>query len=207
VSKRDAAAAKSRARIIKAATKLFAEHGFDATSTSAIAKEAGVPSGLIFYYFDNKERLLDEIFKAPLFAETLAQLFDDVAHQPPVVALKTVAVQMLRWLNTNEDRGRLFFKEMTSHRSVSSRLHDSRRRNIERVAAYLDAAIDRKEMPPANTRALAQIFISSLLLAAIFDREMNVNAYASSLSETIAGVRNPRQGSRKPRRTPRRRPA
>jgi Bacterial regulatory proteins, tetR family len=38
-------------RILAAAEKLFAERGFDRTSTARIATEAGVPHGLIFYHF------------------------------------------------------------------------------------------------------------------------------------------------------------
>lgn len=111
MSKRDSAAAKSRTRIIKAATKLFAERGFDATSTSAIRDKAGVPSGLIFYYFGSKETLLDEIFNAPGLPEELDQVFGKFANEPPRVALKTAAIHVFRWLNNNEDRMRLFFKE------------------------------------------------------------------------------------------------
>lgn len=44
--------------ILEAATKLFAQRGFSATPTSAIAKEAGVAEGLIFHYFQTKEGIL-----------------------------------------------------------------------------------------------------------------------------------------------------
>lgn len=44
--------------ILKAATVLFAQKGFAATPTSAIAKEAGVAEGLIFHYFKNKKGIL-----------------------------------------------------------------------------------------------------------------------------------------------------
>lgn len=189
---RDSMAAKSRAAILAAATKLFAERGFDAASTNAVAIEAGVPSALIFYYFDSKEALLDEIFKAPGLPEELNRIFNEVDNKPPALALKTAALQVFRWLDKNEEFVRLFFKEITSHRPVASRLRESRRRSIRRVAAYLDIAIERKEMAPAKTQVLAQVFISSLLLAAIFDRQVDVRAFARTLSETIAGVGNRR---------------
>ena len=37
--------------ILEAAVDLFAENGFSATPTSAIAKRANVAEGLIFHYF------------------------------------------------------------------------------------------------------------------------------------------------------------
>ena len=51
-------AAETRAGILDAAERLFAERGFDATPTSAIAEAAGVPKGLLFYYFATKSQLL-----------------------------------------------------------------------------------------------------------------------------------------------------
>ncbi|MFT4739146.1 MAG: AcrR family transcriptional regulator [Cyclobacteriaceae bacterium] len=50
-----------QAKILDAALLLFAEQGFSATSTSKVAKEAGVSEGLIFRHFENKEGLLAAI--------------------------------------------------------------------------------------------------------------------------------------------------
>src|SRR5215475_4554377 len=48
----------ARERILTAAEELFAEAGFDATPTSRIAERAGVPKGLVHYYFRRKQDLL-----------------------------------------------------------------------------------------------------------------------------------------------------
>ena len=47
--------------ILNAAIYLFAERGFNATPTSAIAKTADVAEGLIFHYFQNKNGILAHI--------------------------------------------------------------------------------------------------------------------------------------------------
>jgi len=49
--------------ILKTALKLFAQNGFSATSTSKIAKAAGVSEGLIFRHFENKDSLLHAILE------------------------------------------------------------------------------------------------------------------------------------------------
>lgn len=46
---------ETRARIIEAAMRLFAAHGFDGASTRDIAREASVNAPALQYYFDNKE--------------------------------------------------------------------------------------------------------------------------------------------------------
>lgn len=58
--------------ILKAALELFAERGYNGTSTSKIAKKAGVSEGLIFRHFENKKGLLDAIIK---LGEEKAYLF------------------------------------------------------------------------------------------------------------------------------------
>ena len=50
-------------KILFTAEKLFAEKGFDATSTRDIAKCANVNVSMISYYFGSKEKLFEEIFK------------------------------------------------------------------------------------------------------------------------------------------------
>ncbi len=45
-------------RILTTALELFAQEGFDITSTSKIAKQAAVSEGLIFRHFTNKKGLL-----------------------------------------------------------------------------------------------------------------------------------------------------
>ena len=47
--------------ILDSALKLFAQKGFNAIPTSAIAKDAGVSEGLIFRHFENKAGLLNAI--------------------------------------------------------------------------------------------------------------------------------------------------
>lgn len=73
----------ARERILDAAAALFAKNGFDGTSTARIARAAGVPKGLLFYYFSAKAEiltaLLDErLTVAPLEAATLAVRGDTV---------------------------------------------------------------------------------------------------------------------------------
>jgi AcrR family transcriptional regulator len=51
------AAAPARARIVEAATREFAERGFDGGRIDAIARAAAVNKALLYYYFPNKREL------------------------------------------------------------------------------------------------------------------------------------------------------
>jgi AcrR family transcriptional regulator len=53
----------AKTRILQVAEQLFAEKGFDAARVDEIAKRAGVNKALIYYYFESKENILEELFK------------------------------------------------------------------------------------------------------------------------------------------------
>ncbi|MFZ5827911.1 MAG: TetR/AcrR family transcriptional regulator [Bacillota bacterium] len=58
--------AERRKQILETAIPLFARQGFDATSVSQIAREAGVSHGTIFLYFPTKEELFTAAVVEPL---------------------------------------------------------------------------------------------------------------------------------------------
>lgn len=78
--------------ILQAALMLFALEGFNATSTSRIAKEAGVSEGLIFRHFGSKEGLLQAVLdegrgRASAIFQNIFALTDPQARIEAVIAL------------------------------------------------------------------------------------------------------------------------
>lgn len=55
--------AKTRERILRAAERLFAEHGYDGVSVRRIAASAGVQIALLSYYFHSKLGLYRAVFQ------------------------------------------------------------------------------------------------------------------------------------------------
>jgi len=53
--------------IMQTALRLFASKGYETTSVSVIAKEAGISKGLMYNYFDSKEDLLKQIIIGNLY--------------------------------------------------------------------------------------------------------------------------------------------
>jgi TetR/AcrR family fatty acid metabolism transcriptional regulator len=56
-------AGDKRERILTAAERIFARHGFFAAKVSDVAKEAGVADGTIYLYFKSKDDLLISLFE------------------------------------------------------------------------------------------------------------------------------------------------
>src|ERR1700727_1573345 len=52
---------KSRQSVLEAAAKLFRQQGYSATTLRQIAGMAEIKAGSIYFYFDSKEAILDEV--------------------------------------------------------------------------------------------------------------------------------------------------
>lgn len=68
-----------RNRIYDSATTIFAQKGYLKATIKDIAEDAGVPAGLIYSYYENKEAILDDI--AGAMPEKMCSFFD---HNEPV---------------------------------------------------------------------------------------------------------------------------
>src|SRR5262245_44606447 len=64
-------------RLLEAATRLFAEKGFESTSVQEVVEAAGVTKGAMYHYFGSKDDLLYEIYHRVLSVQTerLEKLF------------------------------------------------------------------------------------------------------------------------------------
>lgn len=81
-----------RAQIVAAAVTVFAEHGYQATTMSDIARHAGIGQGTVYRYVASKRELLDLVFdhsveeilglvRPVLFADAPLSSPDDVVHR------------------------------------------------------------------------------------------------------------------------------
>ena len=57
------AAAARRRELLETAAEVFAEQGYNATTVRKIADHAGMLAGSLYYHFDSKESMLEEILR------------------------------------------------------------------------------------------------------------------------------------------------
>jgi TetR/AcrR family fatty acid metabolism transcriptional regulator len=72
--------ARTRERILEAATEVFARRGVHGTRVADIAERAGIAYGLVYHHFRNKEEILSAIF-AERWAQYVAYL-EELARTP-----------------------------------------------------------------------------------------------------------------------------
>ncbi len=94
ITRRDGAQTKELVR--RTALRLFTEQGYEATSLRQIAAELGINKASLYYYFDNKEAILQSLVdERGAEAEHLLAWLRD---QPRTPELLETAV--LRWVNS-----------------------------------------------------------------------------------------------------------
>ncbi len=143
------ASAGTRERILDAAERLFAEHGFDATSTASIASLASVPKGLLFYYFPTKPDLLrvlvsERLDLGPVDANALIEPGD------PVRALLNVSETLSKIQANSAVLRVIVWREQRTHPEVTARLHEHR----GHVQAVVERVLRGSVLGPITARAL-----------------------------------------------------
>ena len=99
-------------RIVEAASRLFATRGFEATTTAAIAEEAGIGTGTLYLYVTSKEDLLLAVFRdevGELWDHAFA-LIDPTA--PVVEQLMTAFSHVTAYHEQEPELTRIYFKEL-----------------------------------------------------------------------------------------------
>ena len=77
MSTRAAQAERTRQQILETAQRLFAEHGYDATSLQMIADEMGLTKAAVYYHFPAKVDIRHEILQPRV--KRLGTLLDEAA--------------------------------------------------------------------------------------------------------------------------------
>src|SRR6202162_2002819 len=111
---------ESRAAILQAAAKEFAEHGIAGARTDAIAREARVNKALLYYYFKDKETLygavLDEAFSG--LKNTVFRVLD--SDLPPRQKMMAYVGAYFDYIASNQLYPRLMQREMMRAREGQS---------------------------------------------------------------------------------------
>lgn len=112
-----------QAKIVQAAIEIFSEKGFAATSTSEIAKRAGVAEGTIFRHYRTKKDLLISIvmpvlskFAVPFMAEKfLNEVFKEENYTDIEKLLTTLMYNRYEFMKKNVPLIKIVLQEMAYH--------------------------------------------------------------------------------------------
>lgn len=101
-----------REAIMRAATRVFAEHGYANSKVADIARHAGVADGTVYLYFKSKEEILHSIFDRHA-GEALAEVRKQIAAtDDPREQLRRLATTHLELLGADRDLAIVFQVEL-----------------------------------------------------------------------------------------------
>ncbi|MBS0015411.1 MAG: TetR/AcrR family transcriptional regulator [Arthrospira sp. SH-MAG29] len=152
-------------RILKAATKLFARRGYEATTIKDLAAKAQVAEGTIFRYFPNKKAILVEVVTQG-WVEILTDLLTELSEVANYQAISQIMRHRMMGLDSNADLLRVCFLEAQFHPELSDRIQSEIIATMTDVAeAFFQTAIEKGVYRPMNPRMVAQVFLGMFAVA------------------------------------------
>jgi len=154
-------------RILRAAVKLFAEKGFDATTVQEVVAAAEVTKGALYHYFDSKDDLLYEIYHSLIGLQTTdldGIIAQDLGAKETV---RAILVNLVVTTASRIDETAVFVREM--HKLNSERMAafraDRRRyqKTFRDVIAKAQAAGEFSSLVPADTSVLIALGVVNQL--------------------------------------------
>lgn len=126
-------------RLLRVATRLFAEKGFEATSVQEIVQLAGVTKGALYHYFSAKDDLLYEVYARVLRMQTeRLNRFAD-APEPIQDRLRAASVDVVVTSIANLDDTKIFQRSMHQLSPDRQRaVREHRRRYHERFRSLIE---------------------------------------------------------------------
>lgn len=163
--------ARRREAILDAAGRLFGEQGFEWTTVAQIASAAGVSSGSVFYYFDDKPAVFRAVFEQALphnealiarhqgTEEPLAAILDVVsglAADAEDPSASGMVVELLRRIGHDEQLGVVVERASEVVREGLAGL----------VARGIEAGTVDPELDPADTATWLENIVDAAYLGA-----------------------------------------
>jgi AcrR family transcriptional regulator len=172
----------AKTRLIQAAELLFSEKGFDATSTKSVAENAGVPVGLLFYYFPSKATLLAAVLERNNLALSLRRALREPGEaETGQQVLLEALTSLLVFIEKNHRWAALFFRELLADREGSDVIRLQRIEGLKFFASWLDRNLGGSNHKFNHSAVAAHILGASLMVAALVDRPKNKKAFAANL--------------------------
>ncbi len=154
-----------RAQILDAAVRVFARKGFTRATNRDIAHEAGITTGLIYYYFTSKDALLQAIIETRSPINIFTHITPEILAQPPEIFLPLILARALGVLEGQDflDMIRVILPETLHDGHAVPAVMEIVQRVTGFLRQYLQHQIELGNLSPeSDLDMLAQIIVSSI---------------------------------------------
>ncbi|MGB7800171.1 TetR family transcriptional regulator [Buttiauxella sp.] len=146
-------ALKTRQHLIDVAITLFAKNGVSVTTLADIADAAGMTRGAIYWHFDSKVSLFNEIWNIqPCVSQEIRRKIKAQIQDDDLILLRELMIETLRFISTDRRQHDLlqilyhsceFTGEMYTEREIRERFWFNR----ERMKKLLRSCISKGQIP------------------------------------------------------------
>jgi AcrR family transcriptional regulator len=182
-----------RERLLDAALATFVDKGIDGATVKDITAAAGVTQGLLYHYFDGKDALVQAILHERGFLPQLRRLLAGAPDRPAEVVLPALAAGFRRLLAEHAELVTLFFAAGRANPAVRAGLQAFVAEGQQLLADYLAARVAAGELRPHDTRAAAQLLLSSVALGQVTGTDTDP---AAVVDLVLHGLTAPDKGGR-----------
>lgn len=155
--------ASKKDKIIQTAIELFTVQGFKATTTKEIALKSGVAEGLIFYYFKDKNELLNHLIREFSFIGSMQEEMRELLEMDPVPALIQMGHLFSNFLSCNKSFLLFIWSpEMVQNEDVSEKVVDLIHSMSGQITIHLTRAVS-SLVEKQKIELATSMFFSTLL--------------------------------------------
>ena len=156
--------AETRENILRAATELFAEHGYSRTSIRQVAERADANSALIYYYFGNKAELFQEAMGEP--SRRLREMLERALASPGPAAdrLERFLDEYVPFALHRIPLTALVFRSLSGgDQELAAMIGREFAPNLVLLRRILEEGVQRGELRPMDTRLAAGSLLGMVL--------------------------------------------
>ncbi|MBK5474422.1 MULTISPECIES: TetR/AcrR family transcriptional regulator [Bacillus] len=162
-------------RILEAAVDMFGEKGYASTSTSEIAKRAGVAEGTIFRYYKTKKDLLFAVvmptltkFAAPFFVQAFAKEIFKTEYESYEVLLRVIIRNRFEFAKKHFPMIKILIQEVPFQPELKSEIQQLIETELlvhfKKLIARFQEEGEIIELPPSSVLRLTLSAVLGLLL-------------------------------------------
>ncbi|GMB09246.1 TetR/AcrR family transcriptional regulator [Thermolongibacillus altinsuensis] len=167
---RDAKLTEKQIKILKAAVETFAEKGYASTSTSEIAKKAGVAEGTIFRHYKTKKDLLLAIVIptltkviVPTVAKEFAKDVFENQYESYEDFLRALIKNRYHFIKKNLPLVRIFWQEFAFHPEIKEEFQKAFTENVyQRFKEMVEQFQEKGEIVELPTASIIRMTITTI---------------------------------------------
>ena len=163
-----------KGQILKEATRLFSEYGFDKVTTKQLADACGITEPALYRHYSSKETIYDAVLDAIEQRLSSKMFLDKLDGEKDLESLlKSIAQHVLEFFTENRDLYRLLLFSTLREHSKAKRVYQViRGAYVEFLADQLDRLYEQEIIIQKNNEITARCFIGM-----VFDCALNITLW------------------------------